>query len=626
MAYRQPTIPVRQRTYSTQDQPQTSTQSPELQPRLEESQEWVLFSPTAPSTFRSETISSERTPRTAGLSHFSDYGSVEPAVGPSEGDEDAHHDQIQSERVDLYDRGHTSEDEEEELDSLDSHLHAFREPSDYRLSSHDQSGGILPTHDGLGMFPASSNSVQEQLYSFEQFNPHRRRRRSSSVIKAAELEEADQRESQRMARIQDWQMEQSRIVLDEIEKETRRRRMSKISERSIRGAGADEEDRVTMAVSEEGDQVSVQGNELIKALRKQGLGGTRSNAESEDEDSLWRQITRRIIRDFMGINDSVLSVIFGESLPEGFEAVFRGSTPMPGAISFDHALASSQPSWHDRLIERIARELGVLVHQLSNHPGAFSTYLRTQQAPDFVGSTTPTQHTILPHVESADSSPLHGDSQSLTSRKSSIAGPQFSPTIPYARSPSIGHAELWGVDEGASTHVSAESARASARRAEAERMKFEREYWERELDISMIFSFLKNRFRRRRHTHQTDDRSHGLSAPASTSTTTGAAARAAVIRQHHPLVPSRQPIDNPRRNSGPVSAHHQHHHQQQQGALLATHLKRKNSSCASQSSNKSRRGRAASGSSRNYWDPGSSMGASGSTIASMGGLGTWGEV
>src|SRR5699024_6070512 len=93
-------------------------------------------------------------------------------------------------------------------------------------------GAVLPTHDGLGSFQASSQTVQDQLWQHEQYNPQRRPelrlRRHSSVQRqldmVAEQEQMTNAERERWQRIEKWRMEQSRALLQEVERETRRRR------------------------------------------------------------------------------------------------------------------------------------------------------------------------------------------------------------------------------------------------------------------------------------------------------------------------------------------------------------------------------------------------------------------
>ncbi|KAI9675590.1 MAG: hypothetical protein M1817_000956 [Caeruleum heppii] len=566
MAFRAPTHPAPQRHHHIAETAQSEAPSFLPPKQIDDSQEWVLFSPAAPSTTRTQTTSTERT-RTAGLSRLSDFGSLDTAAAPS----DAAPDLADSDRPRVLE-GAGYDDEEGELESLDSHLQAFREPSVYRRSSRDYGGAtVLPAHDGLGLFAASGSPVQEQIYQFEQFNPRRRRRRSS-LMKTLEEQEEERLESTRNQRIQDWRMDQSRALLDEIERETRRRRLSRVSER----------------------RTSVQKAQVPKikeATEVDDYAVPERQEELQADESFWKRITRRVIRDLIGIDESTLSVILGESLPEVSSPT---STPRTDPSSFpifeETTSLQLDSSWEDRLLQRLARELGNLVHQLSEHPGAFSTYLRTQQSPEYVGRTTPTSPLTRsrPMVISA-SIPAEMFS-------SSAEEPKFIPTIPRQPSEQLNHDASWGMED---------SAQPEAAKAEEQRLRAERDYWERELDVSMVFSFLRNRFRGR------STAPHHSHAHLATSSTESTAARAAMIRHHHPLVSRAQKEHQRRRSSGlyrPGSA---------------AGVKRPSSSCASQSE----RGRRTkgSGSSRNYWDLGDSVGT-GSIVAATGGLGAWGEV
>ena len=158
MAFRQPTYHAPQRIYSTPDdtqaQAQPSAQAATQPQHLADSQEWILFSPAAESTTdRTYTTSTART-RTVGRSRISDFGSLDTAARSYGYDDDG------EEAVE-------EEEEDGELDSLDSHLHEFREPSLYKQG--DASGTVLPTHDGLGSFRLDQmgEEVQEHLYAFE---------------------------------------------------------------------------------------------------------------------------------------------------------------------------------------------------------------------------------------------------------------------------------------------------------------------------------------------------------------------------------------------------------------------------------------------------------------------------
>src|ERR1700722_13365167 len=148
MAFRQPTYHAPQRTYTAPEESHLDVQALQPSEQLDESQEWILFSPIAVSTTdRTYTTSTQRTRRTVGRSRISDYGSLDTAARSYGFKEDG------SEHTEP-----VIEDEEDgELDSLDSHLHEFRaEPSLYREASRedlDTSGNpVLPTHDGLGSF------------------------------------------------------------------------------------------------------------------------------------------------------------------------------------------------------------------------------------------------------------------------------------------------------------------------------------------------------------------------------------------------------------------------------------------------------------------------------------------
>ena len=592
MAFRQSTHHAPQRQVIVPDPPQPTNVFSEVQNQrpLDESQEWVLFEPAAPSIGHTATTSTDRT-RTAGLSRLSDFGSLDTGAALS-------NDEEEGSTSAAVEHGHAAvdnladHDEEEELDSLDSHLHAFREPSIYRRRSRDQRGAtVLPTHDGLGTFPASSPPVQEHLYQFEQYNPRQRPRTSSAVeVMADDAEEST--ENDRTRRIQEWRMEQSRVLLDEIETETRRRRRSR--------AGDMENDDAPSAISHHG----LPSTEIAGTAKAVEPASEHENEASEENESFWKRITRRVIRDLIGIDKTILSVIFGESFVDESEPSQSSSRSMAEEPqhNLDIVPAQLDGSWEDRLLERLARELGTLVHQLSEHPGAFSTYLRTQETPDFVGRTTPVRKSSFDSSPEAPLAPVRVGDSFNTLNSSATSGPHFFPTIPEQGIDLAGNDALWGIDE-APLSPDRVSMPQPTQRSEAELLRLEREYWERELDVSMVFSFLRNRFRR----HGPSPMTHSTLATSSPQST---AARAAMIRQQHPLISRTQ--NEHRRTSGALY---------RRGSVVG--VKRPSSSCASQSE-RSRKTRG-SGSSRHYWDIGTSVG-SGSVVAGTAGLGSWGEV
>lgn len=557
MAFRQPTAaPSRHLSLETPAHPESSTlPTSEYNNGIEQSQEWVLFSPSHDdSTTRTQTTTTQRT---AGLSRLSNVDSFDTAVRSG-----------RLESSVLEDEGL----EDKELDSLDDGLHAFREPSIYRIPSNQSPGAVLPTHDGLGTFPASSPPVQEQLWQHEQYNPKRKfegshTRRSSVQQKLDTIEELESQVSnEKRLRIEKWRMEQSQALLEEIEKQTRRRV------------------RTESGKSETHSTIRSGAREISTTILKSFDRDERSQAEKENTESepFWRRITRKFIRDVIGIDEPILSIILGESLPpEAYDPPPSKSAlyTIPEQTVDDMKNAFGDEGWRDRLLQRIARELGELVNQLSPHPGAFSAYLSASTADEYAG---------IP-IARPEPEMLTESAEEVKMSKVSSFTPNFSPTV---QDPT--HAASWGLDEDVTPSTSF-----AAPAAEQERLRREREYWERELDIKMIFRFLKNRFSSGSTAKQ--------AAPPFPSSTPAqeSARRAAIIRQHHPLV---------------ARAHQSPARLRREPRTLV----RRASSCASESVKSSRRPSLvrSNGSSRNYWDLGGSMG-SGSIIASGG---MWGEV
>lgn len=156
-------------------------------------------------------------------------------------------------------------------------------------------------------------------------------------------------------RIEQWQMEQSQALLDEIEKQTRRK------ERYIPTATA------TSNLANLGAH-----DELVGTTPKQGDISGPSVEPADDIEPLWKRVMRRFIRDVIGIDESLLSVIVDETLPEDIYAI-ADLVNRPETDSLPHEHFSVNETWTDHLLYRIVRELGLLVNKLSSHPGAFTT-------------------------------------------------------------------------------------------------------------------------------------------------------------------------------------------------------------------------------------------------------------
>lgn len=614
MAFQQPQQrPRPARQLSIDPTPQNTTApaiSPATRRTVEESQEWILFTPQTDEQSVSQT---SRTPRTATQRTLSDIASLETHVRS--------HDHPDDSGTCL---GTEVEDENGDLDSLDDGLHAFHhpfQPSSANLGNLDQSGGtVLPTHDGFGTFP-SGTSLQEHFWQFERHNPHRRttkhaRRRSSVQRRLEELQGEDDTspEDERVARIEKWRLDQSRAVLDEIERETRRRRRQ--MSRMNTGTNA-------MEVHQ-----SLQEQELSRILARSDStipeqSEPVANDDEQPSESWWRRITRKVIQDLIGLDEAALSVIFGEQMVDPSPTPTERSPIATAALHESRvAFHDSEPAWEVKLLDRIARELGILVHQLSEYDGtAFNTYKNTQEQ----------------HIEYAGLPRNMPRQQSLRQRrreeKARARGGQveeaFAPTVPLSPlTPATEPADtsLWGIEEEPGNLTDQE---------DSENLRKEREYWERDVDVKMIFDYLKNRFTRdtQLDNNPTAEESIGP-LPASwatavaSQTALGASPesqrRQEIIRQQHPLVSkaaeralerARISAATARRSESLLKRHHMDTFQRKRTG---------SQSCASESTKRSRHSK--SGSSRHYWDIGGSGVGSGSGPAMSAALGGWGEV
>lgn len=549
-----------------------------LHRELDQSQEWVLFP--ARSATQTQTASTVQTP-TAGLSRLSDFGSLDAKSTQDEG----------------VPRRTTngSIDDDEDSDSLDEGLHAFQEPSSINRSGlFESSGSILPRHDGLGTFPTSSPPLQEQLWHFEQFNPRKRaigpgcERRRSSVqrrIDAIEDQDVASIEAETRERIEKWRTEQSQVLLDEIEKETRRRRASIRSQRAETTPGtAGLEQIIKDSVAENAGDGATKGP--LSA----------SSPTIEDSESFWERITRRVLRDFIGMDDNLLSIIFGESLPtESLDGTSPSGLSSSRSSRLDNSIPiSASTGWEGRLLDRLSRELGILLQQLTEHPGAFSTI-----SPPFNPSTSDYAGIPITVPTSSKSQP-----KPSTPTANAAASFDFRPTLQNASLPAQSsaadstHAALWGIEEEPAPTIPED----------------DRDYWEQTPDIQTVFRFLHSRFTSQRRPATTNKPPLSIA----TTSTPDSLRRAAIIRQHHPLV------------SRAAATWEQRHAHARRHSLLR---RRSGSSCASSVIGSARRmglrGGSLGSSSRNYWDiGGSAVGSGGGSAIGVGGggMGAWGEV
>ncbi|KAI1825234.1 hypothetical protein F4861DRAFT_201393 [Xylaria intraflava] len=574
MALHQPTRQAAPRIFrpALDDEEPPSPQLPATRP-AEESQTWVLFPPaTDAGTTTSYLTSIHRSNITPGRSRFSDLGSfnTHDLSEPGPGQQGSHSFADAAE-----------EEDDAELDSLDSHLPEFRSAHDSYISSEaiPRAAAVLPAHDGLGSFRLDQEGMgpeaQNRLYAFEQFNPRRIKRRRESLDAAREeLEGAENQELDKMRRIESWRLEQSRYLLDEIQKETRRRLSSAASISSALQVDRQAEDAASLGTTE---------RDLAEAWHDQNIGDG-----SDDRDSIWSRIARKVIQDFMGIDGGILSIIFGGDLPDdkdlptGLKASDLPSSKREDGVSPNTALDSG---WHVKMLEIVAKELGLLVHQLSEHPGGFSTFSRIQQMPiPYAG---------LPAIPESVSDPV----SEAVGHETPATLPEFQPTIPASLRPA----------DRPQTHRQPISTHSKSQAQVENSVDFTQEEWEKDLDIRLVFRYLRSRFLPLSSGGSALSGTSHLSTP--TTSTQDAAAKVARVRQHHPLVSRTRTTERRKSKSTTVSN---------------SGLFRPVSSCASQSTRRSVR-RSSCSSSRHYWDIGGSVGT-GSMIATIGPMGTWGEV
>ncbi|OAA54785.1 hypothetical protein SPI_08656 [Niveomyces insectorum RCEF 264] len=764
MAFQQPTrlaVPRRAREEADDrdDNDNAITTTTVTAPQqAEASQTWVLFSPTAETDATTAGATSvlgsvPASQDTAGRSRISDLGSLQSlgrtdyassdaqqsAVAPTH-PADVHASLLTSpvSRTDGGNRGRDDDDaimgeagrrdaeDDAELDSLDSHLPDFRplfnhhaqgQPSAAVAAAVAAATVNLPAHDGLGSFRLGGNTVgmsaavQEHLYAFEQFNPRRvtKRRRESLDLAPLQAENEQAEDMERTRRIEAWRLEHSRVLLDEIQKETRRRKGH--TERFARpgraadpsGAAGALSDRAAFTMEVNGDWHDQEEDERLSRQRT-GQASESADADAEEKEGLWSRITRKFMLEVMGIDERILTILFGEglvddddddgggggsgeiqqrddakSLPPTFKAFspFLAATAAIDAAEADPQLRPDEedtvlsPSWQLRMLERIAKELGVFVHNhITAHPGAFATFVRVQQMPlpyaglPVIPEAAPVSSPMVAADDARDRDRTVEEDMTPTGTTASL--PQFKPTI-YQAKPMMhipdqvtaAHAPIsgFGTTGGAAAAAAAAAAGAtSGTKPAAAPHTFTQDEWEQDLDIKLVFRYLRSRFfpgaassSAGSHTHRHHnihyhhhyhshghvhshsyghDRGHGPGSSCGNSTGTlnlqEAAAKAARVRQHHPLV-GRGAAARPVGSSSPVLGLRAVTQHGAMGAAAAAAAV----SCASQSTRRSARRSSVSSrpsSSRPYWDIGGSIGGTGSLIASAGPMGSWGEV
>ena len=228
MAFHQTTRQVQRTIRLNTDTQDAQPDTHHVPQSVVDSQTWVVFSPeTDAGTTTSYLSSLQDSQQTPGRSRLSDLGSLN-TLARSDVNSQPANSAVHPVHSDAMDEDAAEDDAE--LDSLDSHLPDFRSNPNAHGRFH-ASTTVLPGHDGLGSFrldiTAMDSEMQDHIYAFERYNPRRvKRRRGSFDLTPLELESEQAQEADRNRRIEAWRLDQSRIFLEEIQKETRRRRLS----------------------------------------------------------------------------------------------------------------------------------------------------------------------------------------------------------------------------------------------------------------------------------------------------------------------------------------------------------------------------------------------------------------
>ncbi|KAH0492306.1 hypothetical protein TgHK011_007265 [Trichoderma gracile] len=424
----------------------------------EEAQTWVLFSPPTDVTTTSYLTEDEhdQSLETPGRSRLSDLGSLNTVARTgSAAAAAAQNDEAQSSALSA--AADESQADDAELDSLDGHLPGFR--------SVPRSGfamPVLPAHDGLGSFhldqPTLGLDAQDHIFQFERFNPRRVRRRMNSFDEAQfELEQAQVQEAEKRERIEAWRLEHSRIIFEEVQREARRSRMMQqkrvVAQKPAPPKTEESTDAEDMTWHEEDPDTHPE--------------------DKEDSEGFITRITRKVLRDLLGIDEKILSVMLGGDLLDDEEL---SRTPRPseqGRGTGEATAAETEESWHMRILETVSRELGLLVNHLSKHPGAFSTYSHVHQVPlPYAG---------LPSIPETADSRTSASGRTTADKPGESRFPEFRPTMRHA---------LRAADRPSLRSTAPDVLLHDVSMGDT----FTQDEWEQEMDIKLVFRYLVSRF------------------------------------------------------------------------------------------------------------------------------------
>ena len=445
-------------------------------------EQWVLFSPQRNSTLNARSVSSKQTPFSTERSQKNDQDTTSFTAGGYRKDAGKKTDSLlddQSTRS--TDNSRSSALEDEKLDSLDLHLHAFRDTAFQQSASKEYNQtALLPAHDGRGSFLVFGSYEKEQWRSSERLAQPRLG--SLSNVNSDHLDGEREVEMARIARIHAWRMEQS-VLQQRDHKDPGTRRFG-----------------------------------VSRGTRSQVQGGPTSKNGRQKPTS---------------------------TLPDANSTAELLGVPDYAPIDSPEDDSAIRPvGWLDRLLNRIAYELGIYANHLTVHPSAFTTY------PQYGEPTIPWQHASMSAQRASNSKGrLYGSRrnsyQSIDStQQSSII---FRPTVWVGRKNYSGSRDSEQVQNDPSPSVAPLRTQSMV----PEESWSELDYWERKLDFAAVVTFVYDRFFLSRystgsqqpsavsaleqHSDPTSVRSLDCAHPTAGA---AAAARAATIWQTHPPLPS----------------------------------------------------------------------------------------
>lgn len=125
-------------------------------------------------------------------------------------------------------------------------------------------------------------------------------------------------------RINQWRLDQSQLVFSELQRLERRL----FSRSPSVGAGLDDHGAFVPDLAE-------------------SPGTSAANANEDRKESVWDRVTRKVVREWIGLSDEVLEIVSGERFVDG-----------PPRGSHKH-LDNLPPGWEAAVVARVFRELGI---------------------------------------------------------------------------------------------------------------------------------------------------------------------------------------------------------------------------------------------------------------------------